>query len=60
MPVVTGLWVGSRKLNFPSKGLRLFARYSQAQDRFSSRLQGITCTPSLDFMFDLLFLFGCS
>lgn len=38
LPVVTGLWVGSSKLNFPPKGLRLFARYSQAQDR----LQGIT------------------
>ncbi|CBI25340.3 hypothetical protein VitviT2T_019112 [Vitis vinifera] len=38
-PVVTGLCVGSRKLNFPPKRLRLFARYSQAQDRFSSRLQ---------------------
>ncbi|RVW42389.1 putative aarF domain-containing protein kinase, chloroplastic [Vitis vinifera] len=40
-PVVTGLCVGSRKLNFPPKRLRLFARYSQAQDRFSSRLQGL-------------------
>lgn len=46
LPVVTRLWVGSRKLNFPSKGFRLFARYSRAQDRFSSRVQGI---PSFRF-----------
>lgn len=59
LPVVTGLCVGSRKLNFPPKGLRLFARYSQAQDRFSSRLQGITAlTLRFHVWFLIIFFFN--
>lgn len=35
----TRISVGSKKLKFRSKGFALVAQYSQAQDRFSSRLQ---------------------
>ncbi|OAY46416.1 uncharacterized aarF domain-containing protein kinase At5g05200, chloroplastic [Manihot esculenta] len=38
-PQLSAVSSRSRKLYFPSKAITLFAQYSQAQDRFSSRLQ---------------------
>ncbi|KAL4576033.1 hypothetical protein LXL04_012121 [Taraxacum kok-saghyz] len=41
---VTSIWIGSKKLEYQSNGLRLYARYSESQsartqDLFTSRLQ---------------------
>lgn len=48
----------SRKLYFPSKAITLFAQYSQAQDRFSSRLQGIPNFTCLTLFSHIWIFFG--